>query len=96
MEEQFDVIVIGAGSAGAVVAARASEDPSRSVLLVQAGPDYGDTAQTPFGPVNSHNHSYTGPGWGCGYHPTARSSARSFPRGSTGFRGALTGGKMVV
>jgi len=37
---EAETIVVGAGSSGAVIAARATEDAGREVLLVEAGPDY--------------------------------------------------------
>ncbi len=44
---KYDHIVVGAGSAGAIVAARLSEDRQRSVLVLEAGPDYADLESMP-------------------------------------------------
>ncbi len=93
---KYDAIVIGAGSAGAIVAARLTEDAGRSVLLLEAGPDYPDLEQLPedlkFGyatatdiMVSDHNWQFMG-------KATDKAQPMMVPRGKvTGGSSAING-----
>ena len=59
-----DIVIVGAGSAGCVLAARLSAGGDRSVVLVEAGPDYPNAGDLPpdiadgSGPTFSHDWNY--------------------------------------
>ena len=76
-ETQFDIVVVGGGAAGCVVAARLAEDASRRVLLLEAGPDLrADPPQT----ILDAWHMTREYDWGYSSEPNATGSTQDLRR----------------
>jgi choline dehydrogenase len=87
--DTFDDIVLGAGTAGAVVAARFSGDRTRRVAMIEAGPHYPSREETPEYPLNGNAMSLVSRGWGL--------SARVTGRRRTAFaQGKVSGGSSAI
>lgn len=102
MSAAYDVVVVGGGSAGAVMAARLSEDAGRKVLLIEAGPDYPDIEQLPddlkygfgTGHLTGHARNAVNVADKHLWQFEARGTAEAPPM--TIFRGKATGGSSAV
>jgi choline dehydrogenase len=79
----YDYVIVGAGSAGCVMAARLSEDPNVNVLLVEAGPaDTWDNIHVPLG-VTALAHSAVDWDYSTGCEPYCDGRRIHLPRGRT-------------
>jgi choline dehydrogenase len=91
---KYDVIIVGAGTAGSILAARLSEDSRRSVLLIEAGPDYPSLESLPaklkYGYITAADITPGDHDWNF----VARATAQAGPMGVP--RGKVTGGSSAV
>ena len=92
----YDYIVVGAGSAGAVLAARLSEDKDITVLVVEAGGE--DTQILPYVPMMSALFQNTSLDWVYYTEPQTHSSFSSPVGQNRSFwpRGKILGGTSMI
>lgn len=80
MRSSYGTVIVGAGSAGCVVASRMSEHASHDVLLVEAGPDHGQARPKEL--RDGTRNSYRSHDWGYTHRASERASFRvPLPRG---------------
>src|SRR5215468_6101607 len=75
-----DLVVVGAGSSGCVIARRFTERSDRAVMVLEAGPDYHGRAQ-PRDLSDGRRNSMNAHDWGYHHKPNAKQLVFRFPRG---------------